>query len=141
MVRLKNRYIIAQAVNSYGKNYEIGSNDIQTSLREKIRELFGDIGFGEYGNNTYVRFFDPKSKIFVVRTTRDGESNTHLSMSCVTKVKELSFVLRSLNVKSCTRTCIATLQNILLIYYNNFNPDNVEENKIFIESLVNSIEL
>ena len=43
----------------------------QSSLRDKIKELFGEVGAGHIGSSTMVRFMDGEyHKIVVVRTTR-----------------------------------------------------------------------
>ncbi len=121
MVRVKNRYIIAQLMWNSGskeKFDELLSRDIQSVLRDKIVELFGDVGVGEFGNSTLVKYFESQySKILVIRTTRESQQNAHLALSCITKIKEIDVTLRSISVHSCPRTCAESLKTLLGVYF------------------------
>jgi RNase P/RNase MRP subunit POP5 len=131
MVRLKNRFIIAQLVYNTGskdKFNEISSRDVQVVLKEKIIELYGDIGVGEFGNSTLVRYFEiGHSKIIVIRTTREAQSEAHLAMSCVVKIKDVDVTLRSLSIHSCPRTCMDGLKTVLGVYFDNNDLKGVDK--------------
>ena len=121
MVRIKNRYIVAQLLWNSGpkeKFNEIGVKELQVLLREKIIELYGDIGAGEFGNSTLIKYFEAEhSKIMVVKTTRDGEHNVRFALSSMNKVKDVDLCVRSLTVKSCSRTCNEALKECLRVYF------------------------
>ncbi|KAJ1403161.1 hypothetical protein B484DRAFT_405196 [Ochromonadaceae sp. CCMP2298] len=126
MVRLKHRYIIAQALAVVGgkliapgdKTYPVSSRDLQACLREKIRELYGDVGLGEFGQATYVKYLDARwSNIFIVKTTREAQVKVHFAMTCVTELPSSSVILRALGVSSCARTCLASLRAQVAVHF------------------------
>lgn len=121
MVRVKNRYIVAQLLFNAGskeKLNDINARDIQMALREKISELYGDVGVGAFGNSTFVKFYESQhSKIFVVRTTRESQGEAHLALSCIAKIKDADLTVRSLVVHSCSRTCTAGLTTFITKYF------------------------
>lgn len=142
MVRLKHRYITAQILpneqNAFSKSVSVNQNMFQTNLRDKIKELFGDVGSGDFGGSTFVRFFDTQySQIMVIRTTRDGEIKVHFALSCITKIESTisskvassinnnsEFIIRTLAVNSCVRTCMASLRDILQTYIEHYNQSS-----------------
>ncbi len=147
MVRLKNRFIVGQVVWNNGskdKFSDICLKDIQLALRDKIIELFGDVGVGEFGNSTTVKFLDSEfSKIFVFRTTRDCQSNAHFALSCITKLKDVDVTLRSLSVHSCPRTCVEGLKTVFGVFFANTTLKNIDreaaENKLV--NMLTTVEL
>jgi RNase P/RNase MRP subunit POP5 len=128
MVRIKNRYIIGQIMlpSQKKKGGELIDSkplilmkDLQSSLKDKVAELFGEIGAGEFGNSTVIKYFDSEnSLVFVVRMPRESEQQVHMAISCVTAIRDKTdLVLRSLHVKSCPRTCTAALKETMIVYY------------------------
>ena len=104
MVRLKNRYLVCQALPNISSKVQsrnsLSARDIQAKLREIIQELYGDVGLGEFGQATYVRYFDPKySNICVVKTTREAQTKVHFALSCITVVAEINVIFRSLLIE------------------------------------------
>lgn len=138
MVRIKNRFIIVQLLEnintaSYGKKLnpsnsnnsstssgnEVLAKDIQSSVRDKIQELFGDIGAGEFGEMTFVRFYDPQiSNIVVLRTPRGAEKNVMFALSSISKIKARELTFRTVSLHGCSRTCIKSLRNLTAIIVN-----------------------
>lgn len=126
MVRLKHRFIIAQAVVGTGNKMQLQSNpvltskEIQAELRSKIHELYGDVGLGEFGHATYVRYLDGKySNIFVIKTLRDAQIKVHFALSCIMELAGASLCLRTLSVNSCQRTCMQSLSDLFSAYFKN----------------------
>ena len=114
-MRLKHRWVIAQLLHEAGGADEAGSRDVVNALREKMALLYGDIGAGEYGKNTSVRFFDDSTHIFVVRTAREAETQVRLCLSAITALGagKTSVVVRSLGLHGCARTCMNKLRLLL----------------------------
>jgi RNase P/RNase MRP subunit POP5 len=130
MVRVKYRYIVCQimfndASNNASKRFEKGggeifAKDIQLAIRESIQEVYGDSGMGEFGDTTFVKFFDSEnSHMAVIRTSRGSERNVMFCLSCVCKIKSSDLVFRTLSVNSCSRTCIKSLRRVVKLYVNN----------------------
>lgn len=144
MVRIKNRYIVAQLLWNSGpkeKFNEIGIKDLQVLLREKIIELYGDVGVGEFGSSSIIKFFDIEhSKILVLKTTRDGEHDVRFVLSCMTKVKEVEICIRSLTIKSCTRTCTEALKECLRVYFEKAGA-KIEDNERKLNALYDSLAI
>ena len=107
----------------------VNQSAFQSSLRSKIKEIYGDVGSGEFGSNTMVRFFDAHySNIMIIKTTRAGESAVRFALSCLTTTKQVdgngssksqknSFIVRTLKVNSCARTCLNSAKNIFAIFF------------------------
>lgn len=121
-MRIKNRYIIAQHISTGPHQASITQleqsnlqmKDFHTALKAKITELFGEIGSGEFGNNTMVKYYDSSyTRLLVVRTSRKDEEKVLLALSCLTKVRDVDVVVRSLRVSSCSRTCLDTLKSLI----------------------------
>jgi RNase P/RNase MRP subunit POP5 len=121
MVRIKNRFIVGQILlpfQGWDTKFLISTRDLQKSIRDKVTELFGVVGAGDF-QNTIVNFLDAEnSLIFVIRTSRDAEIYVRYAISCITVLREKgNIVLRSLCVNSCPRTCASTLKELLKSYY------------------------
>jgi len=123
MVRLKHRYIIAQVIPVTGTKFQSAKNgvisrDFQTVIRDKIQELYGDVGLGEFGQASYIKYFDAKySNIFVIKTTREAQIKVHFALNCISQVSEVHVMIRSLSVNSCPRTCQESLKKIFALYF------------------------
>lgn len=115
MVRIKHRYIIGQLLfdPSQAQVDEIASRDVINAIREKLQMLFGDIGAGEFGGNTIIKFYDANTQIFVVRTAREAEHNVRLAMATVSNLKRNALIIRTLSVAGSGRTCLDKLKILL----------------------------
>lgn len=152
-MRIKNRYIIAQHISTGPHQASLTQleqsnllmKDFHLALKNKITELFGEIGAGEFGNNTMVKYYDNSyTKLLVVRTTRKDEEKVLLALSCLTKVKEVDLVIRCLRISSCFRTCLDSLKSLIgtflsfhfdsQIYGNTLNNSNKEGENVKIIS-------
>jgi len=116
-MRIKHRYIIAQMLvdptQSDPAVEELSSRDIVNAIREKLQVLFGDIGAGEFGGNTMVKFYDANTLIFVIRTGREAEHSVRLALAIINQVKRTSLIFRTLGVAGSGRTCLDKLRKML----------------------------
>eukprot|EP01038_Epipyxis_sp_PR26KG_P008278 gene8278-11206_t len=132
MVRIKNRFLTCQLLLNYPQGSDPSRNlttaaqyisirDIHDGIKEKIKELFGEIGLSGFGGNNFIRYFDQEygSYIFIIRTSREYLNQMWLALSCVTKVNNQDIVIRSLAVNSCVRTCTIKIREILTTYFDN----------------------
>lgn len=122
--------------------------DLQQCLREKIQELFGDMGSGEIGQVTVVKFFESElTKLFIVRTLRELEHQVHFSLSCLTKLKEEDVVIRTVLTKSSERNTVDAMKGLMKTYidhiYQNSDADNHDRQKALesMEKTMNLIDL
>lgn len=137
MVRIKNRYIIAQFLpTKTTTSIKFATLDIQIALRDKISELYGDCGAGTFGNNTYVKFHeDALSNIFIVRTSREDEAKVHFALNCIAKIKEEAIVIRTLSVKSTSRTCEEQYMELYKTVVSQQELLNEEEKEKLVQSM------
>ena len=93
-MRLKHRYVVAQLLldPSLGEPEELSGRDVISAVREQLQLLYGDMGAGEFGGNTLLKFYDANTQMFVV-----------------TQIKQNSLVVRSLSVAGSSRTCLDKL--------------------------------
>lgn len=149
MVRIKNRFILAEIMlppslgrKSQEAHIHLSVKDIQNAIREKIKELYGDIGVGDLGNSTVVKYFDRElSHIFILRTLRENQIKVHFAISCINKIKDVDLTIRTIVIKSCPRTCqegfLELYQGIVLT----LSESTEEEKKEIFESMHKSIKL
>ena len=83
------------------------------AIHEKLQVLFGDIGAGEFGGNTMVKFYDANTLIFVIRTGREAEHSVRLALAILNQVKRTSLIFRTLGVAGSGRTCLDKLRKML----------------------------
>jgi RNase P/RNase MRP subunit POP5 len=124
-MRIKHRYIICQAIEAENSNStsseEYSARDLQNVIKEKVESLYGDVGVGEFGSSSIIKAFDNVSKIFVLRTTREAETNLRLAISCINSVKDKNLILRTLAVAGCSRTCGEKLRSLFNTVVENSN--------------------
>jgi RNase P/RNase MRP subunit POP5 len=120
MVRIKHRYIVGQIL--FDPNVEVQEGtqgrDIVSAIREKVQILYGDVGLGEFGVSTVIKYYDQSgidssTQLFVIRTAREAVDNLLFVMSNITTIRKNTVVLRSLDVCGSVRTCMASMRNLI----------------------------
>ena len=145
-MRLKRRYIICQALaqeeSDPASGEEYNARDLQNAIKEKVENLFGDIGLGSFGTSSMITVFDIKTKIFVVRTPREAETNVRLALACITMVKAKSLILRTLGVAGCARSCIEKLRVTFNTQVLNSNVSDAlkKERNLFYTNLLGNLD-
>lgn len=118
MVRVKYRFLICQLLPAYyldkDKNISgVKLKDLQQSIKDKIQELYGDIGVGEVGQATTVKYLESQfCHIFIVKTLRELENQVLFTLSCINKIKDVDVVIRTVTTRSCERTAVEDVKNI-----------------------------
>ena len=143
MVRLKYRYVIGQILteNSYEDSIIISPNELISAMREKIQLLFGDVGYGRFGNFTSIKFFDKYSLLFVIRAGREFLCDLWLSLSCITVIQKISICIRALKIASCARTCVMHLRTIVnKTLIENSDKTDIAERKTYYENELEKFE-
>jgi RNase P/RNase MRP subunit POP5 len=148
-MRLKHRYIVFQALPlanpKHGGKSTFTSKDLQMALREKIQALYGEVGSGEFGQASYIKYHEPKhSNIFVVKTTREAQTKVHFAVSCISEIAEVPVILHSLRVSSCPRTCQQSLHEIFDRHFQlaEFsNESDREAAMVAVEGVLQNLEL
>lgn len=127
MVRIKHRYIIGQLLidpNAMKQDVEYTVKDIVQIIREKIQNLFGDYGMGLIGNSLVIKYYDNNSRIFLLKTTRDGLKETWFALSTIVEIKKVALIVRVLNVCSSERTFPNDLKKIYDVICSEVNTKN-----------------
>ena len=116
MVRLKHRYLIIQIIPEQNQSsiLKINQIDILNTIKERILELYGDIGFGIWAKSLALKYYNNLHNIFILRCTRDGEINVRLGISCIQSIKQISCICRVLEIAGSTRTCKDKMRDILI---------------------------
>ena len=146
-MRLKRRYIICQALayeeSDAANGEEYNARDLQNAIKEKVESLFGEVGVGLFGTSSLVTVFDIKSKIFVMRTSREAETNVRLAISCITMVKTKNLILRTLGVSGSVRTCSEKLRLSFSAVVANSNMSEIlkEERHLFYTNFISNVEM
>jgi RNase P/RNase MRP subunit POP5 len=145
MVRLKHRYVLGQILLDPAGSQSgngVHSRDVLAAVKEKVQTLYGDVGAGQFGASMAVKYIDEDSLIFVLRTSRESETETRYAMSTVDTLKGSSVSLRALGVCGSARTAITELSDLMY----SASDGNVAGGKGMTrqqveEDLLNSIEL
>lgn len=127
MVRIKHRYIIAQVIcddETALKTFSI--QDILNANREKLAELFGDIGFGLHGKNMTLKYYDPDSSVFILRVPREAETQVRLAIACMHHIKKAPCISRTLEICGSERTCKEKIKKLLIKLAETKYPGNSE---------------
>lgn len=146
MVRLKHRYIISQVLidpNFGGGDVSVGtSRELLGALREKLQQVYGDYS-ARHASGLTIRFFDEHTLIFVVRTSRESETEVRFSMALITCIKKINLVVRGLKICGSVRTCTQRLKEILdvAVTYSSLDAEAMKERAAYYESLIQRIEL
>ena len=92
----------------------LSQRDLQVALGEEVRKLYGDVGVGAFGGATSFRYYDPRSRFYVVRTSRDDAQKVQFALTCMGEVKRggnvTSVVMNTLEIAGSARTCKNKLQ-------------------------------
>ena len=134
MVRIKHRYLTAQILSSDILPTRISSHDILAMLREKIQELYGDVGSGNFGRNINLRYYgmEYNMHVFVIRCPRDFEQDLRFTMaccntlSCKTEKSKLNCLLRLIEISGSSRSCKDKLTKLYIDIIKIFNFSNAE---------------
>jgi len=108
MVRLKHRYVISQALLdpvAGGAEASLTARDILAALRDKLHQVYGDYG-ARHASGLAIRFFDEHTLLFVLRTSRESETEVRFALALVTAVKKANLVIRGLKICGSVRTCM-----------------------------------
>ncbi len=144
MVRVKYRFIIAQLLPvSANLNEKIHSHrirELQQAIKDKIQELYGDIGSGEIGQVTSVKYFENLyTHIFVVKTLRELESRVEFALSCINRLDQQNLVIRTIVSQGCERTTSMRVKQTLINALQSLVvPEN--EKATVVESIIRSVD-
>ena len=167
MVRLKHRYLVGQVlfdpmgttptINTSASSSscfpsssttshtvgEISQRDLQYALGKELQRLFGDVGVGMFGLGTSFRYFDPRSYLYVVRTSREESMKVQFALTCISEIKRggstVNVVLKTLGISGSTRTCKAFLMKQLTT--SSSAHRNTGEGYCFSQEQINRLEL
>lgn len=124
MVRLKHRYVVGQVLllngsagdgSTSGREGDLHPRDIVGAVKEKLQLLYGDVGGGQYGAALALKYLDTTALIFVLRSSRDGETQTRFAMTAVDSIKSIPLSIRTLACCGSVRTTKTKLRELLCI--------------------------
>lgn len=98
------------------------------------------IRLGDFGLNTYIKYFDNRySNILIIKTNRDAQNKVHFALSCISNIIDITCLIRSLSIQSCSRTCINKLKEIFHLHFHQLEAISETEKLSAIEIINTNI--
>ena len=143
MVRLRYRFLVYQVLTESGApvSSDFSMRDLLTAIREKIQILSGDIGTGSFGNSSVIKLYDEKTKIFVLRVSREADMQIRLAVLCTTLVKKNNVVIRLLAATASGRTARQQLNTIFTHVLDQSDSSDSEGLKVYFAELLHNVAL
>uniref|UniRef100_A0A131XEA8 Ribonuclease P/MRP protein subunit POP5 n=1 Tax=Hyalomma excavatum TaxID=257692 RepID=A0A131XEA8_9ACAR len=115
MVRLKHRYILTEILwkdwrNPHICQLPVTEKDMYVCVRKAVHFLHGDFGLGVTKFNLAVKFFNPYTRVFLLRTRRGAHTLTLSALPFVKKIKDEAATLRVLRLTGTIRSCLRYLK-------------------------------
>lgn len=89
----------------------VEEKDIYEGLKAAVGYLHGEYGMGVLKFNLAVKFFNPYTRVFVLRSRRGAHAFTLSALPFVRKIKEDAATLRVLKIAGTIRSCLKFLRN------------------------------
>eukprot|EP00347_Sterkiella_histriomuscorum_P008351 403345434 len=101
MVRVKQRYILGEI-----QFNEAGLIDIQTfnqktlieAFRVAVQDAYGDLGLAKIQSNFIVKYWNPATKVFILKVGRENEDVAVSSLIMITKLYQYECKIRTLHI-------------------------------------------
>ncbi|XP_050049540.1 ribonuclease P/MRP protein subunit POP5 [Dermacentor andersoni] len=115
MVRLKHRYVLVEILwkdwqNPHILELPVAEKDIYACVRKAVHTLHGDFGLGVTKFNLAIKFFNPHTRVFLLRTRRGAHTLTLSALPFVKKIKDQVATLRVLKLTGTIRSCLKYLK-------------------------------
>lgn len=161
MVRLKHRYIICQVISepTFNNNNNISTltnfdneiinkqdyntREIQSMIKEKIHIMWGDYG-SMYSSGIAIKFYDEHTKIFILRISREAETEVRFSLSLITTLRKTNVIVRTLAISGSRTKCLENLSEKLEIAVNSKNQFTIDEKNarlLYYKNFLSTLEL
>ena len=103
MVRIKQRYILCElqfdpSQKDLSQIELINDKYLQTLLKHQVQDHFGDLGYAQVSSNFVIKFWNPQTKLFILRVSRDHEQLVTNSMIMATNINNMPARIRILHV-------------------------------------------
>uniref|UniRef100_G3MNN1 Ribonuclease P/MRP protein subunit POP5 n=1 Tax=Amblyomma maculatum TaxID=34609 RepID=G3MNN1_AMBMU len=147
MVRLKHRYVLVEILwkdwqDPHIFELPVTEKDIYACVRKAVHFLHGDFGVGVTKFNLAIKFFNPHTRVFLLRTRRGAHTLTLSALPFVKKIKDEAATLRVLKLTGTIRSCLKYLKkydcNVMLSVLK--RCDNVEAKRKFKEKIAKVYE-
>ncbi|XP_033123186.1 ribonuclease P/MRP protein subunit POP5-like [Anneissia japonica] len=114
MVRLRNRYLLCEIIfdERYANYPAVVSNDILSEIKNAVVHTHGDYGMGAVQLGLNVKYLNPHTQIFIVRSRRSSYKIVWTSLPFVNKLCKKICKINTLHCGGTIRTC----QKFLLKY-------------------------
>ncbi len=135
MVRLKHRFIIGQvffaqrhlqSLNATTTSSSSFGSDVTKSitipriieiLRQRIFELYGEMGLGEFGQQVVIKYYEQEySRFIVIKLPRGYQKYIQFILSSITSIDDVPLTIRTLQTTSCGRTTMNKLKELTDLY-------------------------
>uniref|UniRef100_L7M695 Ribonuclease P/MRP protein subunit POP5 n=1 Tax=Rhipicephalus pulchellus TaxID=72859 RepID=L7M695_RHIPC len=115
MVRLKHRYVLVEILwkdwqNPRVHQLPVTEKDIYACVRNAVHFLHGNFGLGVTKFNIAIKFFNPHTRVFLLRTRRGAHTLTLSALPFVKKIKDEAVTLRVLRLTGTIRSCLKYLR-------------------------------
>eukprot|EP00033_Pygsuia_biforma_P002662 GCRY01002943.1.p1 GENE.GCRY01002943.1~~GCRY01002943.1.p1 ORF type:complete len:154 (+),score=14.30 GCRY01002943.1:151-612(+) len=104
MVRFKNRYLLGELVWEQDKvNMELNSKDLLNAIRQSVEMNFGPVGLGNVRQSLAVKYLNPVTQIFIVRSPRDYFQMVWQAMTFLSSLDSHRCILRVFHTSGTLR--------------------------------------
>ncbi|KAH9381170.1 hypothetical protein HPB48_003148 [Haemaphysalis longicornis] len=115
MVRLKHRYVLVEILwkdwqNPHIVELPVKEKDIFVCVKRAVHSLHGDFGVGVTKFNLAVKFFNPHTRVFLLRTRRGAHTLTLSALPFVKQIKKEAATFRVLKLSGTIRSCLKYLK-------------------------------
>lgn len=134
MVRKKSRYLVTKIQYSDNKiDLNLDQDTIRTTIRNIVKELFGEYGVTTYTHGMFVKYCNPYTGIFFLRVDRDFHTQIRTCVSFVKMLRQRLCILSCIHVtgtiKSAERFLLKYNTNKMQVMYQKCQ-NRVEKQKI-----------
>mmetsp|Transcript_28876 Transcript_28876/g.112461 ORF Transcript_28876/g.112461 Transcript_28876/m.112461 type:complete len:160 (-) Transcript_28876:2363-2842(-) len=88
MVRAKNRYLVVVVDHQRSDRLEgkVTSNDVFQTLRRGLEVYFGVVGLGQTQRALALKYFDPGTRLALIRCARDEVARVRAALTLTSKI-------------------------------------------------------
>ena len=107
MVRVKRRYFVFQFHFNLNSSHLVKSSHIHTTFETMIARLYGDVGIGRFTRNLSIIYYNPSTRVSIVRCLRDDKHMLQTVATFLSKITpdEIECSVQTLHVGGSIRQC------------------------------------
>ena len=140
MVRVKRRYFVFQFHFNSNSSHLVKSSHIHTAFETMIARLYGDVGIGRFTRNLSIIYYNPSTRVSIVRCLRDDKHMLQTVATFLSKITldQIECSVQTLHVGGSIRQCKKYLVNYCVEQLLVINSQSIQQNKTTSQMLFKS---